>query len=53
MSLEFDFPAEWSTTPAPPREPPEADHNRVEGLVNRFIAAKQDALFTASAPAVR
>jgi hypothetical protein len=47
MSLEFDFPAEWSTTPAPPPAPPEADYPRVEGLVNRFIAAKQDALFNA------
>lgn len=46
MSIEFDIPAEWMDTPT--RAPsPEADPHRIEGLVNGFIAAKQDALFNA------
>jgi hypothetical protein len=48
MSFEFDLPASWRDTPAPPTPaPPEVDHHRIEGLVNDFISAKQDALFTA------
>jgi len=46
MSVPFEIP-EWLMPPAPP--PPDTstvDPHRIEGLVNRFIAAKQDALFT-------
>ncbi len=45
---EFAFPA-WAPTapPPPPPEVPEVDRHRIEGLVNGFIAAKQDALFGA------
>jgi hypothetical protein len=47
MSVEFEIP-DWMITPAPPpTEPAEVDPHRVEALVNRFIAAKQDALFNA------
>ena len=45
MSTEFVFPDWLPREPAPP--PPPVDDHRVEGLVNRFIAAKQEALFTA------
>jgi len=46
MSVPFEIP-EWLMPAAPP--PPDTstvDLHRIEGLVNRFIAAKQDALFT-------
>jgi hypothetical protein len=47
MSAEFVIP-EWMTPAEPPPQPDTADVDpyRVEALVNRFIAAKQDALFT-------
>jgi hypothetical protein len=47
MSVRFEIP-EWLMPAAPP--PPDTstvDPHRIEGLVNRFIAAKQDALFIA------
>ena len=44
MSTRFDIP-EWLFQAAPPTPP--ADPYRVEALVNRFIAGKQEALFTA------
>src|SRR4051812_44699750 len=45
MSTEFIYPDWLPREPVPP--PPPVDDLRVEGLVNRFIAAKQEALFTA------
>src|SRR3954471_9377470 len=45
MSARFEFP-EWLGEQAAPPLPPVDDH-RVEGLVNRFIAGKQEALFVA------
>src|SRR4051812_562076 len=45
MSTEFTFPDWLPREPVPP--PPPVDDHRVEGLVNRFIAAKQEALFGA------
>jgi hypothetical protein len=45
MSTAFEFP-EWLVQ-APPPTTPSVDDHRVEALVNRFIAGKQDALFTA------
>jgi hypothetical protein len=45
MSTAFEFP-EWLVQ-APPPSTPSVDDHRVEALVNRFIAGKQDALFTA------
>src|SRR3954471_3430873 len=45
MSTAFQLP-EWLPVAEPPPSPPVDDH-RVEGLVNRFIAGKQEALFTA------
>jgi hypothetical protein len=47
MSVPFEIP-EWLVSADPP--PPDTsgvDLHRVEDLVNRFIAAKQDALFDA------
>jgi hypothetical protein len=44
MSTAFQIP-EWLLT-APPPAPPADDH-RIEGMVNHFIAGKQEALFTA------
>ena len=45
MSTAFQYP-EWLPVAEPPPPPPIDDH-RVEALVNRFIASKQEALFTA------
>src|SRR4051812_22746518 len=45
MSTEFIYPDWLPREPVPP--PPPVDDHGVEGLVNRFIAAKQEALFTA------
>jgi hypothetical protein len=45
MSTQFVIPDWLPREPAPP--PPPVDDHRVEGLVNRFIAGKQQALFTA------
>jgi hypothetical protein len=45
MSFEVDFPV-WAE-PVPQPEAPPADDHRVEDLVNRFIAGKQEALFDA------
>lgn len=47
MSAEFVIP-DWMPRAAPPTPPDLSviDLHRVEDLVNRFIAAKQDALFT-------
>jgi hypothetical protein len=45
MSTAFQLP-EWLPVAEPPPSPPVDDH-RVEALVNRFIAGKQEALFTA------
>jgi hypothetical protein len=45
MSTRFEIPAWLSPRPAPPLPP--LDDHRVESLVNRFIAGKQEALFTA------
>src|SRR5258708_18305711 len=48
MSADFAFPEWWASAPEPPPPaPPPVDADRIEGLVNRFIAAKQDALHTA------
>ena len=44
MSTAFEIP-EWLIQAAPPPTP--VDDHRVEALVNRFIAGKQEALFTA------
>jgi hypothetical protein len=44
MSTAFEIP-EWLLT-APPPAPPADDH-RIEGMVNHFIAGKQEAFFTA------
>src|SRR5437588_12985487 len=46
MSSRFIFPDEWLSEPTP-QPLPEVDDHRVEGLVNRFIAGKQDALHLA------
>src|SRR5437764_7432989 len=46
MSIEFVYP-DWLPRAEPPPPPPPVDDHRVEGLVNRFIAAKQEALFIA------
>jgi hypothetical protein len=48
MSAEFVIP-DWMVPADPPPQPDlsEVDPHRIEGLVNRFIAAKQDALFEA------
>lgn len=48
MSARFVIP-DWMlpADPPPQPDPGEVDPHRVEGLVNRFIAAKQDALFEA------
>src|SRR3954452_9562077 len=45
MSTVFQFPEWLLQAPSPTTAP--ADDHRVEGLVNRFIAGKQEALFTA------
>jgi hypothetical protein len=45
MSIRFEIPDWLPREPAPP--PPPVDDHRVEGLVNRFIAGKQQALFIA------
>ena len=45
MSTAFEIP-EWLFQASPPPPQPVDDH-RVEALVNRFIADKQEALFTA------
>ena len=45
MSTEFQIP-EWLLSAPPPPAPPADDH-RIEGMVNHFIAGKQEALFTA------
>jgi hypothetical protein len=45
MSIPFEIP-EWLVAQSDPPPPPVDDH-RVEGLVNGFIAGKQDALFDA------
>src|SRR5260370_11478116 len=44
---DFAFPAWAPEAPPPPPEVPEVDPHRIEGLVNGFIAAKQDVLFAA------
>ncbi|HEY2873962.1 MAG TPA: hypothetical protein VGJ56_18700 [Reyranella sp.] len=44
MSTAFEIP-EWLLTAPPPA--PSADDHRIEGMVNHFIAGKQEALFTA------
>lgn len=45
MSIRFEI-LDWlPQEPAPPSMP--VDDHRVEGLVNRFIAAKHEALFDA------
>ena len=46
MSTSFEIP-EWLVAQSAPPPPPPVDDHRVEGLVNGFIAAKQDALFDA------
>jgi hypothetical protein len=46
MSSRFIFPDEWLSEPTP-QPLPEVDDHRVEGLVNRFIAGKQEALHLA------
>ena len=45
MAVPFEIPDGWSHD-RPAASPPVDDH-RVEGLVNGFIAGKQDALFDA------
>src|SRR5690348_12972960 len=45
MSADFSFPDGWASAPQPP--PPPVDGDRIEGQVNRFIAAQQDALHDA------
>ncbi|MBN9086317.1 MAG: hypothetical protein J0J01_05375 [Reyranella sp.] len=45
MSTRFEIP-EWLPEEPAPALPPVDDH-RLEGLINRFIAGKQEALFTA------
>jgi Transglycosylase SLT domain len=45
MSTRFEIPEWLPQQPEPPLPP--VDGHRVEGLVNRFITAKQEALFTA------
>jgi hypothetical protein len=48
MSADFAFPDWWASAPEPPPPaPPPVDADRIEGQVNRFIAAKQDALHDA------
>jgi hypothetical protein len=48
VSVPFEIP-DWLVDTSPPQPPDTADvdPHRVEDLVNRFIAGKQDALFTA------
>ena len=48
MSAEFVIP-DWMARAEPPPQPAldDVDPHRVEALVNRFIAAKQEAMFTA------
>src|SRR5690348_9203206 len=46
MSSRFIIP-DWMPRAEPPPPPPPADPFRVEHLVNQFIDAKHDALFTA------
>ena len=46
MSAPFEIP-EWLIDQSDPSSPPPVDDHRVEGLVNGFIAGKQDALFAA------
>src|SRR6185312_14730924 len=46
MAVPFEIPEWLVAQSAPPPLPPVDDH-RVEGLVNGFIAGKQDALFEA------
>jgi len=46
MSAEFVFP-EWMMSTGEPTRPAPADSHRVAHMVNRFIAAKQDALYEA------
>ena len=49
MSAPFAVP-DWMVAPVPTPTPPrpiDADPHRVEALVNRFIAGKHEALFTA------
>jgi hypothetical protein len=46
MSTAFQFP-EWFPTAEPSPPLPPVDDHRIEALVNRFIAGKQEALFTA------
>jgi hypothetical protein len=46
MAVPFEIP-EWLVAQSVPPPPPPVDDHRVEGLVNGFIAGKQDALFDA------
>ena len=46
MGTPFQIP-EWLFQSSPPPPPEPVDDHRLEGLVNRFIAGKQEALFTA------
>ena len=46
MAVPFEIPEWLVAQSAPPPLPPVDDH-RIEGLVNGFIAGKQDALFEA------
>src|SRR6185437_15626577 len=46
MAVPFEIP-EWLVDQSAPPPPPPVDDHRVEGLVNGFIAGKQDALFDA------
>jgi hypothetical protein len=45
MSVRFEIP-EWLVAQSAPPPPPPVDDHRVEGLVNGFIAGKQDAVPT-------
>ena len=45
MSTAFEIPEWLLSAPQPPAPP--ADDHRIEGMVNHFIAGKQEALFTA------
>jgi len=47
MAVPIEIPEWLVAQSAPPAPPPPVDDHRVEGLVNGFIAGKQDALFDA------